>query len=170
MDNLTFNELAQNKIIILYIINKFKFPISKSDLTAFVINNEIYNYFFFMEFLNELIDEDFISIENNKIILKESAENALEFFHNGIEKDLKMSLDEKILHFSKNTLVKNSIISEYFIDDNIYYCNLVIIENKKEILNMRIEAPNEEYAKLITQRFKNNPLELYKNIITQFSK
>ncbi|MDO5041626.1 MAG: DUF4364 family protein [Peptoniphilus sp.] len=167
---ITFDELAQNKIIILYIINKFKFPISKSDLTAFIINNEVFNYFFFMEFLNELIAEDFISIENDKIILNESAKKALEFFHDGIGEDLKISLDEKILHFSKNTLVKNSIISEYFIHEGVYYCDLVIMENKREILNMRIEAPNEEYAKLITQRFKNNPLELYKNIITQFSK
>ncbi|CDZ74811.1 hypothetical protein ING2D1G_0649 [Peptoniphilus sp. ING2-D1G] len=170
MNNLTFNEFAQNKIIILYIINKFKFPLSQSELTAFIMNNEIYNYFFFMEFLNELISEDFISIENDKIILNESAKKALLFFDDGIGEDLKMSLDEKILQFNKDTLIENSIRSEYFLDDGIYYCNLSIIENKREILNMKIEAPNEEYAKLITENFKNNPLDLYKLIITQFSK
>ncbi len=123
-----------------------------------------------MEFLNELISEDFISIENDKIILNESAKKALLFFDDGIGEDLKMSLDEKILQFNKDTLIENSIRSEYFLDDGIYYCNLSIIENKREILNMKIEAPNEEYAKLITEKFKNNPLDLYKLIITQFSK
>ena len=50
MKNSSF-ELALNKLLILYIIDNFNHKLKENDLSYFVLNIELFNYFYFKQYL-----------------------------------------------------------------------------------------------------------------------
>ncbi|WDU82172.1 DUF4364 family protein [Caloramator sp. Dgby_cultured_2] len=77
-------ELAENKLLILYILNKIDTPITNSSLTQIVLENNLINYFSLQQYISELIESGFIEInkEINKQLLRISlkGKRTLEFF------------------------------------------------------------------------------------------
>jgi len=47
-------ELAENKLILLYIIDKVNIPISNLQITKIILENKFMNYFMLQQLLNEL--------------------------------------------------------------------------------------------------------------------
>lgn len=171
MDKSNVRELAQNKIIILYIIKNLKGLCDEEKLIAFILKFDIYNYFYFKEYLNELIDSNLVNYSSeNKIMITSDGLEALEYFSDNIGEDLKENLNDYIDTFKKQEIYNNIISADYNIENEKYYCNLSIKEQENDIFFLRIEAPDEEYAKNICEKFKNNPQILYKNIISVLSK
>ncbi|WP_138158797.1 DUF4364 family protein [Peptoniphilus catoniae] len=171
MNNLSATELAQNKIIILYIINRFNDLLTEEELISFILRYDIFNYFYFKEYLNELLSSKLVEINSEeKIFLTDTGKESLNFFTENINEDLKSTLDGFVNKFRDDKVNNNSVSSSYYKDDEgIYYCLLSINEQNREIFNLKIEAPNEDYAISICETFKNSPQKLFKNIIMQFS-
>ena len=48
-------ELAENKLILLYILDKLNMPVSNLQLTKIVMENKLMNYFIFQQFLDEIV-------------------------------------------------------------------------------------------------------------------
>jgi len=73
--------LAENKILILYILDKVGKPISHNELLELVISISDMNYFYFQQFLLDLLDDNYVSTfkkENDDIYeLTEDGKNAL---------------------------------------------------------------------------------------------
>ncbi|WDC83543.1 DUF4364 family protein [Caloramator sp. mosi_1] len=60
-------DLAINKLIILYILNKLNKPTSNSQLTQIILENNLINYFTLQQYISELINTGFINtITDNK--------------------------------------------------------------------------------------------------------
>lgn len=74
--------LAENKILILYILDKVGKPISHNELLELVISISDMNYFYFQQFLLDLLDDNYVSTfkkENDDIYeLTEDGKNALD--------------------------------------------------------------------------------------------
>ena len=47
-------ELAENKLLLLYIIKSIKYPISNTQLTDIVLENSFINYFMLQQYVSEL--------------------------------------------------------------------------------------------------------------------
>ena len=52
--------LAENKVLILYILNKINEPITNDSLLRLVLNVMDMNYFYFQQFLLDLLDNKYI--------------------------------------------------------------------------------------------------------------
>ena len=52
--------LAENKVLILYILNKLNKPISNESLLKLVLSIQEMNYFYFQQFLLDLLDMQYI--------------------------------------------------------------------------------------------------------------
>ncbi len=50
------SEIVQNKLIIMYIMDKLNMPVSNNDLTTLVLETRLMNYFVFQQCFNELLD------------------------------------------------------------------------------------------------------------------
>jgi predicted transcriptional regulator len=53
-------ELAENKLLLLYIINKINIPISNAYITEIVLENNLLNYFHLQQYLSELVASEFL--------------------------------------------------------------------------------------------------------------
>lgn len=58
-------QLARFKLLLLYIIHRFGFPVSNTQLTQFVLENDIMDYFMLQQFLSELEDSKFVTNESS---------------------------------------------------------------------------------------------------------
>ena len=47
-------ELAENKLLVLYVIQSLKQPISKTQLTEIILENNFINYFTLQQYISEL--------------------------------------------------------------------------------------------------------------------
>ena len=85
-------ELAQNKLLLLYIVKKASYSFSKEELTEFILGKEYMNYFLIQQYLIELQESGFINTEDSteeRILLLEKGDLALEYFESKIPQNFK---------------------------------------------------------------------------------
>ena len=51
------SEIAENKIFILYFIHKMDMPVGSIQLVKIILENRFMNYFYFQQYLSELLQE-----------------------------------------------------------------------------------------------------------------
>ncbi len=54
-------ELAENKLILLYILSEINVPLSKNQIVQIVLENELMNYFYIQQYLTELVQKKLIA-------------------------------------------------------------------------------------------------------------
>ena len=86
-------ELAENKLLVLYVIKSLKQPISNTQLTEIILENNFINYFTLQQYISELEYSNFVKyIEKNEkklISITDKGEKVLSFFNDRIAPDRK---------------------------------------------------------------------------------
>ncbi len=81
-------ELAENKLLVLYVIKALKHPISNTQLTEIILENNFINYFTLQQYVSELVLSDFLKYqvmnEKNLLTLTEKGDSVLSFFNGRI--------------------------------------------------------------------------------------
>ena len=54
--------LAENKVLILYILNKIDKPVNNDELLQLVLSAQDMNYFYFQQFLLDLLENKYIEV------------------------------------------------------------------------------------------------------------
>ena len=76
------------KLMILYMLNQVKFPLTNSNISDFFVSKEYTTYFIVQQALTELLEANLISMENinntSRYEMTKEGEEALSFFGNQI--------------------------------------------------------------------------------------
>lgn len=167
------SDLAENKLLILYIFDKVDMPLSNSAITQIVLENNLINYFSLQQYLSELIKNAFlVDLKDDRrhmLKLTESGKSTLHFFINRIPEKKKNFVDEYV----KNNIVsiKNEIqiFAEYLPDTNGKYIVTLKLLNGSDILvELKLPAFSNAEAKNICSRWKDESEDIYKNILGMF--
>lgn len=164
------SELAENKLLLLYILSSIDMPVTNSHITQIVLENNLINYFALQQYLSELIASGFISdsIEGSKHSLKitDSGRETLEFFKNRISQAKKDAVDNYLeinLPEIRNEL---EIIAEYVPSkDNNFMVNLKLTGRKGPLIDINVPARTKKEAKEMCTHWKENSRELYCSIM-----
>lgn len=163
-------ELAENKLLLLYILQVLKRPISNSQLTEIILENNLINYFTLQQYISELVASGFSSYEeiNDKKLLTitKKGENVLSFFKDRISPSKLNILDNYI----KDTidLIKKelTIQSDYTLTKNDnFLVDLRALEDNVTLMELKLSVPSKSQAASLCKRWKENPSELYNKII-----
>lgn len=159
-------ELALNKLLILYIIDNFNHRLKENDLSYFVLDIELFNYFYFKQYLKELESTGLVLFDNDKkYYLSEDGVNTLNIFYEQIPEENIKFLDEKMEGYHHELLLKNSVSAEVMERDGSHYAHLKIRDADIEVLDLKIETSDATMAKKISTNFKKNPEEIYSEIL-----
>lgn len=171
MNNSEILELAQHKLVILYIIKGANHLFSDDDLNKFILENDLINFFFLNQYVTELKSTNLIANDsNNRLYITNDGEYALNIFINKIPQDIINLLKDKLNSFKKIKIQEQSVNATYYKDDyDRYFCELSIKEDCNIIMSLNFEVPNEEFAKNICDKFKKEPSEYYLKIINIFN-
>lgn len=163
--------LAENKALILYILNKIQKPITNTELFELVLNIENMNYFYFQHFLTDLIENKYIvNYEKNSEFfyeLTDLGKETLSLVQDMIPGILKFKVDNNTKQDLKEVENSSSVVADFEPnDDNGYTVNLKIYDKHNIIFNLSVYAGSREQAKLIIDNWEKNAEEIYSNILS----
>lgn len=168
-DNTT--ALAENKVLILYILNKIQNGIIENGLYKIISSINDINYFYFKEVLKDLLDSKLVGIftkDEEESVLKITSEgnNALSLTIDVLPGLLKLKADnifkKEFLSISNET----SIIAEFTPkSENDYMIKCKVIEKNETIFEVKTFAGSRERAKKIVDNWNKNASKIYPKIL-----
>ncbi len=163
-------DLAENKVLILYLINKLPDGIKSDNLFKIVSSTNGINYFYFQELLSDLIATNlvgsFTKDEDTFIKITSEGENSLSLTKSLLPGILKLKADNVFKDEISEIVEESSIITEYIPkDENNYTVKCKIVEKNEILFEISAFAGSRERAKQISDNWKNNANNLYPKII-----
>lgn len=169
-DNTT--ALAENKVLILYILNQISNGISEGGLYKIISSINDVNYFYFKEVLTDLLDSKLVGIftkdEEEESVLKITSEgkNALSLTIDVLPGILKLKADNVFKEAFASISNETSVISEFIPrSENDYIIKCKVIEKNETIFEVKTFAGSRERAKKIVDNWNNNASKIYPKIL-----
>jgi predicted transcriptional regulator len=169
------SEIAENKIFILYLIKKMEMPIGSIQLVKIILENRFMNYFFFQQYLSDLLEEGLLTARNGQggqyYEITEKGLRVLDMFESILPAGLKKRLEESIRSIRKNVRLETFITADYVPEgENAYSVICKIRENDFSLLEVKVAAGSREEARNICKNFTHFPQQIYSEILDTLMK
>lgn len=163
---------ALYKLIILYMLNRVEFPLTKAQICEFILEKEYTTYLTLQESFGELIDDDMImakSIRNRThLTITDEGKSTLQYFQNQISTAIKQEIDA---YFSENAMeLRNevSIISDYYkATSGEYEAHLTAKDKGVVLLDITMSVPDEDTAVSICANWEKKNQKIYQDLIKE---
>ena len=169
---LTSNDetLAESKVLILYILNSLKKPVSNNALYKIILSVFDMNYFYFQQFLLDLIKSDFILTyeqeEQHMYLITEKGSRTLELTEDILPGIIKLQVDTNLKYALDDVNEENSIVAEYTpVNENYYNVTCKIMENNECLFEIKTFAGSREQAKQIVDNWKRHAGVMYPDLL-----
>lgn len=159
-------ELAENKLLILYVFNKLDLSVSNNKITEIILENNLINYFTLQQYLSELMSSGFIKNLEHKIVITQKGEKVLSMFIDRISEDKIQSIDE-YLNSKLNSIKKEvNITANYSLENkDSFLVNLKATKNNFLLMDIKLSVNSNEEAKKICSKWKENSKEMCEKIL-----
>lgn len=164
--------LAENKVLILYILNKVPDGLSEDGLYKLVSSINNVNYFYFKEVLTDLMDSNLVGSitkdEDSESVLKITSDgkNSLTLTIDVLPGILKLKADNVFKAEFPVITDKTSIVAEFTPkSENDYIVKCRIIEKNETIFEVKTFAGSRERAKKIIDNWNTNAAKIYPQIL-----
>ena len=163
--------LAENKVLILYILNKLNEPISNDGLLRLVLSVMDMNYFYFQQFLLDLQEHNYIDsfVKGGKSLYKitDSGKETLSLLNDILPGIMKLKVDTNFKNELTNAAEKESITADFTPrsenDDYIVTCK--INEKSETIFELKLYTSTRDEAKKIVDNWNENAYKIYPNVL-----
>ena len=166
-DNAT--TLAENKVLILYILNLIDNDIKQDDLFKIITSINNMNYFIFKQIITDLIDSKLVGIytkEEPVIKITSEGKNAYILTKDVLPGILKLKADNIFKSEFNSIENESSIIAEFIPkNENSYTVKCKIVENNETIFEVKSFVGSRERAKKIVDNWNKNANEIYPEIL-----
>lgn len=163
--------LAENKILILYLLSILDNPINNDGLYRLVLSIQDMNYFYFQQFLLDLLENKYIVNYDN-----EYNENVYEITNEGREtlalvKDIipgitKFRVDNEFKENLEQIEDSLSITADFIPhSETDYSVKCKIVENNRTLFEITTFAGSREQAKKIADNWKENATQIYPDLL-----
>ena len=162
--------LAENKVLILYILNLINNDIVQDNLFKIITSINDINYFYFKQILTDLIDSKLVGIhakeEEQFIKITTEGKNAYILTKDVLPGILKLKADNVFKKEFSSIEEESSVIAEFIPkNENDYTIKCKIVENNETIFEVRTFAGSRERAKRIVNNWKENANTIYPEIL-----
>ena len=161
--------LAENKVLILYILNLIDTDIRQDDLFKIITSINNMNYFIFKQIITDLIDSKLVGIytkEEPVIKITSEGKNAYILTKDVLPGILKLKADSIFKSEFNSIENESSIIAEFIPkNENSYTVKCKIVENNETIFEVKSFVGSRERAKKIVDNWNKNANEIYPEIL-----
>ena len=162
--------LAENKVLILYILNLIDRDIRQDDLFKIMASINDINYFYFKQVLTDLIDSKLVGIytkeEEQVIRITSEGKNAYILTKDVLPGIMKLRADHIFKKEFATIEEESSVIAEFIPkNENNYTIKCKIIENNETIFEVKTFAGSRERAKRIVNNWNENAKSIYPKIL-----
>ena len=155
---MTQDPLTLYKLIVLYMLNRVTFPLTRNQITDFIQEKEYTNFFTLQQVMAELIDTGLVTAKTvrNRTLLDITDEGleTLRFFENrvsdAIKKDIDNYLSAKELELRDEVSIQGD-----------YAAHLIAKEKGNNLMELTLSVPTEEIAASICDNWQKKNQEIY---------
>lgn len=161
-------ELAENKLLLLYIINRLNLPVSNAQLTELVLKNSLMNYFILQQYIDELISSEFLKYTDTsgrrRLVISEKGKKVLELFRDRVS-EKKCGIVNEYIEKNWDDLKKDmTVTADYTIEKKDFIVNLKAMEKDSLLIDIRMNVPSNKQARDLCAKWKEKCPELYEQI------
>ena len=164
--------LTLYKLIVLYMLTRVDFPLTKAQVGDFILGKEYTNFLTLQQAIGELIDAGLVTAQSirNRTHLTITGEGreTLRFFQNQINDSIKSDIDD---FFRENEIeLRNevSILADYYKSTSgEYEAHLIAKDKNVDLVNITISVPSEETAAAICYNWQKKNQDIYQYLISQ---
>ena len=173
-------EIVQNKLIIMYILNKLNIPISNNNITSLVLETRLMNYFMFQQCFNELQKGKLLEFNAAEKKSTESMDgyhltaagnNTLQYFLSlippGIKKQLDIMLPDARKEIQGDALVTADFMPE---SESKFTVNCKMGEKGFPLMELTAAVGTKKDAREVCENWKTHSSEIYSEIIEALTK
>lgn len=169
---MTQDPLTLYKLIILYMLHKVNFPLTKSQVCDFILEKEYTNFITLQQAISELVDSGLIipkSLRNRThLLITEEGNHTLEYFGNRISDEIKNEIDQYMEINQYDLRNEVSVTGTYYKSTNgDFNVNLVAKEKNTELINLTLAVPTTEIAVSICENWEKKNQEIYQYLTEQ---
>lgn len=162
--------LAENKVLILYLLNEINGDIIQDGLFKIVSSINDINYFYFKQLLTDLIESKLVGTytKDNELVIKITSEgkNAFSLTKDVLPGILKLKADNIFKKELLSIEEESSVIAEFFPkSENDFTIKCKIVENNETVFEVKTFAGSREMAKRIVDNWNNNATTIYPQIL-----
>lgn len=166
------DQQLKSKIKLLYIINQFSVPLTNQQLTDFVLEHDIMNFFDLQQFLTDLVATSMLEYSNsegeNYYIITESGKNTLDLFSDRVSQSLRRTINDSVDSKKKSFVIKTNISADYSKeDDNDYMVHLSVKEGIYTLMDIKVNVVSNKHAKQICENWEKKAQYLYGDILNK---
>lgn len=167
------DSITLNKLIILYMLKKISFKITKTQLYNFVLDLEYSTYFPIQQVLGELIETKLIVGETlanrTHFNITEEGINTLSFFGNRLDYGIKVDIENFLLENEFQLRNEISILANYYKSSRTseFEAHLTATEKEITLVDIKISVPTSSMASTICDNWNDKNEIIYKYLIEQ---
>lgn len=164
------NKLAENKVLILYMLNKISKDITENSLFKIISSINDINYFYFGQTLNDLVETRLVDsyTKDKETIFRITSEgkNALSLTKDLMPGIVKLKADNIFKQELSSIEEESSVVAEYTPkNENDYKIKCKIVENNETIFEVSTFAGSRENAKKIVNNWNKNANSIFPQIL-----
>ncbi|MCL2571068.1 MAG: DUF4364 family protein [Defluviitaleaceae bacterium] len=166
---------AENKLLLLYLINRMEFPMSRAQVTDFVQDVDFMDYYTLQQTLAVLVEDGHLdateenALDNSttRYVVTGEGQTALEYFEKHIPWSRRQAIDSYIKENRGKIRKDYENTATYFpnMENDEFLVKCGVYEDKRALLELVVSVDTREQAKLIQSNWRANASGLYQQII-----
>ena len=167
--------LAENKVLILYVLEKANKPLTNDVLYKIVLAAVDMNYFYFQQFMLDLINVGYIfsfqKEDQTLYQITDSGKTTLDLTLDLLPGIIKLKADTNLKPILDSSEEEQSIVAEYTpLSENHYTIICKVVENNETVFEVKTFAGSREQAKQIVDNWQNNADNIYPKLLDILTK
>ena len=163
-------ELAENKLILLYIIDKINMPVSNLQVTKIILENRLMNYFYLQQYIGELCETGFLSSQTsgNKVLysITQNGKQALSYFQSHILPGIRARIDDTIASIKTGIRNETLISADYIPEsEDRYIVKCCVKEDNFTLIDLSVAVGSKKDARMVCENWKKHTQSIYSEII-----
>lgn len=168
-------KLAENKVLILYILDKLNKPINNESLLHLVLSVQDMNYFYFQQFLLDLLEDKYVigytKEEKTMYKITDLGRETLSLTEDLLPGITKLKIDTALKTEVDEVQNYNHAVSEFIPrNENEFLVKCKLIQNNMTTFELNLKANSREQAKYIADKWESEHEEIYPIILEMLTK
>lgn len=160
----------QLKLIILYMLDRVPFPLTKAQIFDFVLMHDYTDYLTLQQIMAELMDADMVlarSMRNRThLSLTEEGKQTLDMFRKRLSDDTIAQIDSFLSSNELELRNEVSIQAEYYkATSGEFEAHMAAVERGIAIVDLKMSVPDVETAASICDNWEKNNKEIYQMLV-----
>lgn len=166
------DSLTIYKLIVLQMLSRVDFPLTKAQISDFLLNNDYTNFMTLQQVFSELTDAGFVtanSIRNRtQLALTAEGKNTLQFFRDRIGESLRKDIDEYLKVNELKMRNEASVTSDYYkAVSGEYEAHLVAKDKNIVLVDITMSVPTKDMAIDICENWAQKNQIIYQHLVEQ---